>query len=105
MEEKGQTDKIHPEYVMSVVDQLASKDAIFAVDTGMTCVWGARYLHGTGERKMLGSFNHGSMANAVPQAIGASLAFRSGKFGLYVGTVESPCYWGIFRQSCSINYP
>ena len=38
-------------------------------------VWGARYLHGTGERKMLGSFNHGSMANAVPQAIGASLAF------------------------------
>ena len=75
VEEKGQTDKIHPEYVMSVVDQLASKDAIFAVDTGMTCVWGARYLHGTGERKMLGSFNHGSMANAVPQAIGASLAF------------------------------
>ena len=55
--------------------QLASKDAIFTVDTGMTCVWGARYLHGTGERKMLGSFNHGSMANAVPQAIGASLAF------------------------------
>ena len=75
VEEKGQTDKIHPEYVMSVVDQLASKDAIFTVDTGMTCVWGARYLHGTGERKMLGSFNHGSMANAVPQAIGASLAF------------------------------
>lgn len=75
VEEKGQTDKIHPEYVMSVVDRLASKDAIFTVDTGMTCVWGARYLHGTGERKMLGSFNHGSMANAVPQAIGASLAF------------------------------
>ena len=75
VEEKGQTDKIHPEYVMSVVDELASGDAIFTVDTGMTCVWGARYLHGTGQRKMLGSFNHGSMANAVPQAIGASLAF------------------------------
>lgn len=59
VEEKGQTDKIHPEYVMSVVDQLASEDAIFTVDTGMTCVWGARYLHGTGKRKMLGSFNHG----------------------------------------------
>ena len=40
VEEKGQTDKIHPEYVMSVVDRLASKDAIFTVDTGMTCVWG-----------------------------------------------------------------
>ena len=39
VEEKGQTDKIHPEYVMSVVDRLASKDAIFTVDTGMTCVW------------------------------------------------------------------
>ncbi len=75
VEVHGEKDRIHPEYVMSVVDKLASKDAIFAVDTGMTCVWGARYLHGTGQRKMLGSFNHGSMANAVPQAIGASLAY------------------------------
>ena len=75
VEARGEENKIHPEYVMSVVDKLAAKDAIFTVDTGMTCVWGARYLHGTGQRKMLGSFNHGSMANAVPQAIGASLAF------------------------------
>lgn len=75
VEVHGEKDRIHPEYVMSVVDKLASKDAIFAVDTGMTCVWGVRYLHGTGQRKMLGSFNHGSMANAVPQAIGASLAY------------------------------
>lgn len=75
VEARGEENKIHPEYVMSVVDKLASKDAIFTVDTGMTCVWGARYLHGTGQRKMLGSFNHGSMANAIPQAIGASLAF------------------------------
>ena len=41
----------------------------------MTCVWGARYLQATGMRKMLGSFNHGSMANAMPQAIGAALAY------------------------------
>ena len=57
---------------MSEIDKLASDDAIFTVDTGMTCVWGARYLQATGKRHMLGSFNHGSMANALPQAIGAS---------------------------------
>ena len=72
---KGKEDKILPEYVISVVNELASKDAIFTVDTGMTCVWGARYLQATGERRMLGSFNHGSMANAMPQAIGAALAY------------------------------
>jgi pyruvate dehydrogenase (quinone) len=44
------------------------------VDTGMCCVWGARYIDATGERKLLGSFNHGSMANAMPMAIGAALA-------------------------------
>lgn len=48
---------------------------VFTVDTGMTCVWGARYLQATGKRHMLGSFNHGSMANALPQAIGAALAY------------------------------
>ena len=73
-EDKGEINKIHPEYVMSEIDKLASDDAIFTVDTGMTCVWGARYLQATGKRHMLGSFNHGSMANALPQAIGAALA-------------------------------
>ena len=74
-ENKGDIKKIHPEYVMSEIDKLASDDAIFTVDTGMTCVWGARYLQATGKRHMLGSFNHGSMANALPQAIGAALAY------------------------------
>lgn len=74
-EKKGEINKISPEYVMSEIDKLASDDAIFTVDTGMTCVWGARYLQATGKRHMLGSFNHGSMANALPQAIGASLAY------------------------------
>lgn len=72
--DKGKMDKIHPEYVMSEVDKLANNDTLFTVDTGMTCVWGARYLQATGKRFMLGSFNHGSMANALPQAIGAALA-------------------------------
>lgn len=74
-EVKGKDEKIHPEYVISAINKLALDDAIFTVDTGMTCVWGARYLQATGKRKMLGSFNHGSMANAMPQAIGAALAY------------------------------
>ncbi|MCC8134445.1 MAG: thiamine pyrophosphate-dependent enzyme [Tannerellaceae bacterium] len=73
--DKGKEGDIGPEYVMSMVNELVTEDAIFTVDTGMTCVWGARYLYATGRRRMIGSFNHGSMANAMPQAIGASLTY------------------------------
>ena len=74
VEDKGAINAIQPEYVAHTLDKLASKDAIFTVDTGMCCVWGARYITATGQRRMLGSFNHGSMANAMPQAIGAQIA-------------------------------
>ncbi|MBE7174790.1 MAG: ubiquinone-dependent pyruvate dehydrogenase [Mucilaginibacter polytrichastri] len=74
VEDKGGKDAIHPEYVAHEIDKAASDDAIFTVDTGMSCVWGARYINATGGRQMLGSFTHGSMANALAQAIGASLA-------------------------------
>jgi pyruvate dehydrogenase (quinone) len=74
VEDIGKPNAIHPEFVASVINELAAKDAIFTVDTGMCCVWAARYIDGTGGRKILGSFNHGSMANAMPQAIGAALA-------------------------------
>ena len=74
VEDTGKPNAIHPEYVAAVINELADKDAIFTVDTGMCCVWAARYIDATGERKMLGSFNHGSMANAMLQAIGAALA-------------------------------
>ena len=50
---KGEDDMIAPEYVATVIDKLADDDAIFTVDTGMCCVWGARYLTGTGKREML----------------------------------------------------
>ncbi len=73
-EHKGTQDAIAPEYVAGIIDETANDDAIFTVDTGMCCVWGARYLHATGKRDMLGSFSHGSMANAMPMAIGAALA-------------------------------
>lgn len=74
VDDTGKTEKIHPEYIASLIDELATDDAIFTVDTGMSCVWGSRYINATGKRKMIGSFNHGSMANAMPQAIGAALA-------------------------------
>ncbi|ACZ91726.1 pyruvate dehydrogenase [Streptosporangium roseum] len=67
---------IHPEYVASVVDELAADDAVFTVDTGMCNVWAARYLTPNGRRRVIGSFKHGSMANALPHAIGAQLAGR-----------------------------
>jgi len=70
----GGENTIQPEYVAHLINQIADSDAIFTVDTGMTCVWGARFIEGTGQRVMLGSFNHGSMANAMPMAIGAALA-------------------------------
>ncbi len=67
-----QRSPIHPEYVADVLDDLASDDAVFTVDTGMNNVWAARYLTPNGRRRVLGSFQHGSMANALPHAIGAA---------------------------------
>ena len=61
---------IHPQYVASVLNQLAAEDAVFSCDVGTPTVWAARYLTMNGKRRLLGSFNHGSMANALPQAIG-----------------------------------
>ena len=66
---------IHPQYVTAVLDRLASEDAIFTCDVGTPTVWAARYLTMNGKRRLLGSFNHGSMANALPQAIGAQVAY------------------------------
>ena len=65
---------IHPEYVAAQLDELAADDAIFTVDTGMCNVWAARYLTPNGRRRVIGSWRHGTMANALPQAIGAQLA-------------------------------
>ncbi|MBO7934705.1 MULTISPECIES: pyruvate dehydrogenase [Streptomyces] len=67
---------LHPEYVASVLDELADDDAVFTVDTGMCNVWAARYLTPNGRRRVIGSFSHGSMANALPMAIGAQFTDR-----------------------------
>src|SRR6202051_4790083 len=65
---------IHPQYVAKMLDELADKDAIFTCDVGTPTIWSARYLRMNGKRRLLGSFTHGSMANALPQAIGAQVS-------------------------------
>jgi pyruvate dehydrogenase (quinone) len=67
---------IHPEYAAVLLDEEAADDAVFTVDTGMGNVWAARYLTPNGRRRVIGSFLHGSMANAVPHAVGAAFAAR-----------------------------
>jgi pyruvate dehydrogenase (quinone) len=67
---------IHPQYMTRVIDQLAAPDAVFTCDVGLPTLWAARYLSMNGKRRLIGSFNHGSMANAMPQAIGAQLALK-----------------------------
>ena len=57
-----------------MLDQVAAEDAIFSCDVGTPTIWAARYLTMNGQRRLLGSFNHGSMANALPQAIGAQVS-------------------------------
>ena len=66
---------IHPQYVTRLVSELAKDDAIFTCDVGTPIIWTARYLKVNGKRRIIGSFNHGSMANAMLQAIGAQAAF------------------------------
>jgi pyruvate dehydrogenase (quinone) len=72
--EPGKT-PIHPQYVAKVLNEIAAEDAIFTCDVGTPTIWAARYLHMNGKRRLLGSFSHGSMANALPQAIGVQEAF------------------------------
>jgi pyruvate dehydrogenase (quinone) len=85
---------IHPQLVAKMVSELASDDAIFTCDVGEPTVWAARYLKMNGRRRLVGSFLHGSMANAMPQAIGAQLALPKrqvismsgdGGFGMLMG--------------------
>jgi pyruvate dehydrogenase (quinone) len=71
--EPGRT-PIHPQFVAKVIDEVASPDAIFTCDVGTPTIWAARYLTMNGRRRLMGSFTHGSMAGALPQAIGAQLA-------------------------------
>ena len=66
---------LHPQHIAATIDKLAAADAVFTADVGTPCIWSARYLHMNGTRRLIGSFNHGSMANALPHAIGAQAAY------------------------------
>jgi pyruvate dehydrogenase (quinone) len=72
--ERGRT-PIHPQYVAKIINDVAAHDAIFTCDVGTPTLWAARYLKMNGSRRLLGSFSHGSMANSLPQAIGAQEVF------------------------------
>jgi pyruvate dehydrogenase (quinone) len=89
---------IHPQYVAKILNEVAAEDAIFTLDVGTPVIWAARYLTMNGRRRLLSSFNHGSMANALPQAIGAQIAFRrrqvitmsgDGGFSMLMGDILS----------------
>ena len=69
-DQRRDTAPVHPQLVAATIDRMASDDAVFLADVGSLTVWAARYLTMNGRRRLLGSFNHGSMANALPQAIG-----------------------------------
>ncbi|WP_319499178.1 ubiquinone-dependent pyruvate dehydrogenase [uncultured Cohaesibacter sp.] len=70
----GKNSDIHPQYLAKVIGEKASDNAVFTADVGTPTVWAARYLEMNGKRSLIGSFNHGSMANAMVQAIGAQAA-------------------------------
>jgi pyruvate dehydrogenase (quinone) len=74
-ESRPHSTQIHPQYVTKLVSKLAARDAIFTCDVGTPIAWTARYLEVNGSRRIVGSFNHGSMANAMLHAIGAQAAF------------------------------
>lgn len=71
----GKEGAIRPEYMISLLDKLAADDCIVTVDTGMNNLWTSHYLTPGRDRRMIGSFTHGSMANALPMAIGAACTF------------------------------
>src|SRR5229473_1090969 len=90
---------IHPQYLTKMLSDAAAEDAIFTCDVGTPSIWAARHLKMNGKRRLLGSFNHGSMANAMPQAIGAQAAFPGrqvislsgdGGFSMLMGDLLSP---------------
>ena len=70
----GSKGAVRPEYMLSLLDKLADDNAVFTVDTGMNNVWTSHYLTQKKDRRMIGSFTHGSMANAMPMSIGAKFA-------------------------------
>lgn len=96
---------LHPQYVSSLVDEIAAEDAIFTVDVGTPTIWAARYLKTNGKRRLLGSFNHGSMANAMPQALGAQAAFKGRQVVSMSGDGGLSMLFGDLLTAVQLNLP
>ncbi|MET4002632.1 pyruvate dehydrogenase (quinone) [Arthrobacter sp. UYCu511] len=96
---------IRPEAVAAAVDRHAASDAIFTSDTGMSTVWLARFVTMRGTRRLLGSFNLGSMANAMPQALGASAVDRSREVIAFCGDGGLTMLLGDLLTAVAYNLP
>lgn len=96
---------IHPQYLARVLDAVAAEDAIFTCDVGTPTIWAARYLGMNGRRRLLGSFWHGSMANALPQAIGAQAAFPDRQVISFSGDGGFAMLMGDFLTLTQVGLP
>ena len=96
---------IHPQYVAKVLDELAAEDAVFSCDVGTPTIWAARYLHMNGKRRLLGSFTHGSMANALPQAIGAQVSHPGRQVIALCGDGGLAMLMGDLLSLCQLKLP
>ncbi|MFJ6709028.1 MULTISPECIES: thiamine pyrophosphate-dependent enzyme [unclassified Streptomyces] len=81
----NRTHDIRPEALAAAVDRLAAEDAVFTSDTGMATVWLSRFVEMRGDRRLIGSYNLGSMANAMPQALGAQCLDRERQVVAFCG--------------------
>ena len=104
-ETRGTSTQIHPQYVTRVVSDLAAEDAIFTCDVGSPIAWTARYLKVNGKRRIVGSFNHGSMANAMLHAIGAQSAFPDRQVVSFSGDGGFTMMMGEFVTLIQRNLP
>lgn len=104
---KGEPGKtpLHPQYVTKVLNDVAAEDAIFTFDVGTPTIWAARYLRMNGKRRLLGSYSHGSMANALPQAIGAQEAHPDRQVISLSGDGGFSMLMGDFLSLVQLNLP
>jgi pyruvate dehydrogenase (quinone) len=96
---------MHPQFVAKTVDGLADEDAVFVADVGTLAIWGARYVHMNGKRRLVGSFNHGSMANALPQAIGVQASNRGRQVITFSGDGGLAMLLGDLLTLVQLNLP
>ncbi len=98
-------DRIRPEAVAAAIDRVAPDDAIFTTDTGMSTVWLARFVEMRGTRELIGSFNLGSMANALPQALGAQALDRARRVISFSGDGGLMMLLGDLRTAITYRLP